>query len=148
MTSARQLDVLYRESDKLYYEFARSCGISGCAYWILYEVQVSGGSATQRKIAETFSIPKQTVGSAIRTLEARGLVELVCPEGRGRSKLISLTPAGRAFCGEHIVPAIAAEDRAFARLAPTEQEELVRLVGAYTSAIHQELAALRERKSG
>ena len=27
ITSAREMDVLYRESDKLYYELARNCGL-------------------------------------------------------------------------------------------------------------------------
>lgn len=32
LTSARVIDVLYRESDKLYYELARDCGLSETAY--------------------------------------------------------------------------------------------------------------------
>lgn len=144
ITSAREMDVLYRESDKLYYELARNCGISETAYWILYAIEVSGGSITQRQIASNFSYSKQTVNSALKTLEARGLVELDYVEGSRRSKLVSLTPDGRAFSDERIRPAIAAEDRAFTSLAPEERLELLRLVSAYTEAIDRELAKLRE----
>ncbi|HIY79433.1 MAG TPA: MarR family transcriptional regulator [Candidatus Olsenella excrementavium] len=138
------MDVLYRESDKLYYELARNCGLSETAYWILYAIEVSGGSITQRQIASNFSYSKQTVNSALKTLEARGLVELDYVEGSRRSKLVSLTPGGRAFSDERIRPAIAAEDRAFTSLAPEERLELLRLVSAYTEAIDRELAKLRE----
>ena len=144
ITSAREMDVLYRESDKLYYELARNCGLSETAYWILYAIEVSGGSITQRQIASNFSYSKQTVNSALKTLEARGLVELDYVEGSRRSKLVLLTPDGRAFSDERIRPAIAAEDRAFTSLAPEERLELLRLVSAYTEAIDRELAKLRE----
>ena len=143
LTSARDIDVLYRESDKLYYELARDCGLSETAYWIMYALEVSGGSVTQRQIAGDFSY-----NSALKTLEARGLVELAPAEGDRRSKLVSLTAAGRAFADERIRPAIAAEDRAFTRLAPAERAELVRLVRAYADAIDAELTGLREGRAG
>ena len=141
--SARELDVLYRESDKIYYEFARGCGLSETAYWILYAVEVSGGTVTQSEIADAFSYSRQTVNSALKSLEAKGLVELSFAAGGRRAKLVSLTSGGRAFCDERI-PAIKAEDRAFASLAPDERRELVRLVGLYTRAIDGELRRLRE----
>ena len=144
ITSAREMDVLYRESDKLYYELARNCGLSETAYWILYAIEVSGGSITQREIASNFSYSKQTVNSALKTLEARGLVELDYVEGSRKSKLVSLTPDGRAFSDERIRPAIAAEDRAFLSLAPEARLELLRLVSAYTEAIDRGLAKLQE----
>ena len=144
LTSARVIDVLYRESDKLYYELARDCGLSETAYWIIYALEASGGSVTQRQIASDFSYSKQTVNSALKTLEARGLVELAPDEGDRRAKLVSLTAAGRAFAEERVRPAIAAEDRAFTSLAPAERAELVRLVRAYASAIDAEVTRLRE----
>ena len=147
LTSARVIDVLYRESDKLYYELARDCGLSETAYWIIYALEVSGGSVTQRQIASDFSYSKQTVNSALKTLEARGLVELAPDEGDRRAKLVSLTAAGRAFAEERVRPAIAAEDRAFTSLAPAERAELVRLVRAYASAIDAEVTRLREGRS-
>lgn len=147
IASAREIDVLYRESDKLYYEIARNCGLSETAYWILYALEVSGGSVTQRQIAEHFSYSKQTVNSALKTLEARGLVALAPADEDRRSKLVSLTGAGRAFAEERIRPAIAAEDRAFTSLAPRERAELVRLVRAYAAAIDAELTRLREGRT-
>ena len=147
LTSAREIDVLYRESDKLYYELARDCGLSETAYWIMYALEVSGGSVTQRQIADDFSYSKQTVNSALKTLAARGLVELAPAADDRRAKLVSLTATGRAFADERIRPAVAAEDRAFTSLAPAERAELIRLVRAYASAIDAELARMREGRA-
>lgn len=145
--NAREIDILYRESDKLYYEFARGCGLSETAYWILYAVEVSGGAVTQSEIADAYSYSRQTVNSALKALEAKGLVELAPVAGARRSKTISLTESGRAFADERIRPAIAAEDRAFTRLAPAERAALVRLVRAYADAIDAELTGLREGRA-
>ena len=144
--SARELDVLYQKTDKIYYEFARGCGISETAYWILYAIEVSGGQVAQSQVANDYSYSKQTVNSALKTLEAKGLVELSFAEGSRRSKVVSLTPAGRAFCDERIVPAIQAEDRAFSTLTDAERAEFLRLARAYTDAIDRELAALLGRR--
>ena len=74
-------------------------------------------------------------------------MELVPAENDRRTKLVSLTPAGRAFADERVRPAIAAEDRAFTSLAPAERAELLRLVRAYASAIDAELTRLREGRA-
>lgn len=146
LVSARALDVLYQKTDKVYYEFARGCGISETAYWILYAVEVSGGSVAQRVISEMFSYSKQTVNSALKTLEAKGLISLDFAEGSRKAKVVSLTPVGRAFSDERIVPAIEAEDRAFSSLSVEERSEFLRLARAYTAAIDRELAALGARE--
>lgn len=142
-SSARELDVLFRATDKLYYEFARGCGLSDCAYWILYAIVVDGGQLAQSEISDRFSYSRQTVNSALDTLEARGLVERSFEAGSRKAKRVSLTSRGHAFCDERIAPAIAAEDRAFTSLDPAERGELVRLVSQYTGAIERELGRVR-----
>ena len=72
---SRQMDCLYNETDRLYNGFARSCGLSECAYWVMYEIEVSSGSASLRGMAEAFSLSKQTLSSAVKSLEAKGLIE-------------------------------------------------------------------------
>ena len=42
----RDLDVLYQETDRLYYLLARGCGLSESAYWTLYDVDIAGGETT------------------------------------------------------------------------------------------------------
>ena len=141
---SRQMDCLYNETDRLYSGFARSCGLSECAYWVMYEIEVSSGSASLRGMAEAFSLSKQTLSSAVKSLEAKGLIELSFEEGSRKNKVASFTEAGRAFSRERIVPAIEAESRAFGSLEPEERERLVALVSKYARAIRRELDALKE----
>lgn len=141
---SRQMDCLYNETDRLYHEFASSCGLSECAYWIMYEIEVSDGSAPLRRVAEDFSLSKQTLSSAVKSLEAKGLIELSFEEGSRKNKVASFTAAGRAFSDEKIVPAIEAESRAFGSLTPDERERLVALVSKYSRAVRSQLDALRK----
>lgn len=141
---SRQMDCLYNETDRLYSGFARSCGLSECAYWVMYEIEVSSGSASLRGMAEAFSLSKQTLSSAVKSLEAKGLIELSFEEGSRKNKVALFTEAGRAFSRERIVPAIEAESRAFGSLEPEERERLVALVSRYARAIRRELDALKE----
>ncbi len=138
--SVTDLDMLYKETDELYDRLARGCGLSESAYWILYAIQVAGGEdVTQRDIADRLSCPKQTINSAVRTLEARGLVSLDFAPNNRRSKVISLTREGHAFAEERIVPAMEVEARAFARLEPGERAEFIRLATKYARAVLEEM---------
>lgn len=143
--TARDIDILYRETDRLYYEIARGCGLSDTAYWLLYEVVYEGGSALQRELGQAFCYSRQTVNSALKTLESRGLVEIGFEEGSRKCKVVCLTSQGQAFCSEKVVPAMQAEERAFRHLSSQDQAALVRLVGCYAQAIDEELECLRER---
>lgn len=138
----RDIDVIYRETDRLYYEFARDCGLSTIAFWSLVKVITDGGSTTQAQIADEYSFSRQSVNSAIKGLEAKGLVRVANERGKGRRKAVSLTEAGTAFCAQHITPAVDAERRAFETLPPQDRDEFVRIVRAYTDAIDAELGRL------
>ncbi|MGN0071907.1 MAG: MarR family winged helix-turn-helix transcriptional regulator [Atopobiaceae bacterium] len=141
--TVRDIDILYRESDRLYYELARGCGLSDAAYWVLYEIVYNGGVASQRSLAQAFALSRQTVNTAIKSLEAKGLVKLEFEEGSRKCKDVLLTDAGRAFCDEKLVPAMEAESRAFEALSEHDREEFVRLVGTYAEAIDREIEKMR-----
>ena len=140
---SRQLDCLYNETDRLYGEFARSCGLSECAYWLMYDIEVAGGRVPLRRVAEDWSFSRQTLSSAAKVLESKGLITLAFEEGSRKNKVASFTPAGTEFSRQRIVPAIEAETRAFAALSADERRELVRLAARYAGAIGDELRTLR-----
>ena len=136
-----ELDHLYNEIDKLYHQYARGCGLSDCAYWMLYDVTFAGGKAPVQDLTSSWSYSKQTISSALKVLEERGLIELAFAEGSRKSKVATLTAAGAAFSEAHIVPAAQAEQRAFMVLSAQEQRELVRLVRRYAEALHEQIHA-------
>lgn len=137
---SRSFDRLYRKTDRLYYDMAHTCGLSESAYWVMYAIYVSGGTATVRSLVEECVASKQTINSALRSLEAKGLVEMSFCEGSKKSKFVALTEAGTAFADRRIAPACAAERRAFDVLDADEQAELIRLVEKYVEGVEAELA--------
>ena len=142
--TARDIDVLYQETDRLYYEVARGCGISESASWVLYAVLDADEPRTQAQIAEDHSLSRQTVSSSVRALEQRQLVRLDYAEGSRRDKVVVLTKEGQDFCVRYVKPAMEAERRAFASLGKADQQAFVRTARAYADAVDRELGKLRE----
>lgn len=140
------LDYLYNAADRMYAQFARSCGLSSCAYWMLYELERAGGEASLRALNLDWSYSKQTMSSALKTIEARGLIALSFEEGSRKSKRAALTPQGRAFVDENIVPAMRAEERAFYSLDQGERDLLLALVRRYTEALNREFEAMNSSR--
>lgn len=84
----------YKEQDDLYRAVARQCGLSDCAFWVLYALQESGRPMTQSDVCAAVYQPKQTVHSALKKLAGEGYLQLT--EGRDRrSKYLTLTAAER-----------------------------------------------------
>lgn len=138
----REFDYLYKQADRIYYEFARRCGLSSCAYWMMYDIERAGGSLALRTLTDSWAYSKQTINSAIKSLEARGLIVLTFAEGSRKNKVAHLTEAGRAFTDCYIRPGQEAERRAFCTLAPNDRATLLNLARAYTDALIAELGNL------
>lgn len=139
----RELDYLYKEADRIYYEFARDCGLSTCAYWMMYDVERAGGTIALRELSDSWAYSKQTINSAIKVLEAKGLIVLDFVEGSRRNKTASFTEAGEAFADRFVRPAQRAERRAFCSLSVEERAAFLRMARAYTRALMAELGRIR-----
>ena len=83
---------LYKEFDDIYHDAALNASLSDSAFDILYGIFELGDGCLQRDICRTSCIPKQTINSAIRKMEANGWIEL--KPGKGRSMQIFLTDTG------------------------------------------------------
>lgn len=136
-----ELDLLYNEIDKLYHAYARGCGLSDCAYWMLYDLVLAGGELPLARLTMSWSYSKQTINSALKSLQTQGYVELSFVEGSRKNKLARLTRAGRELAEERIIPAILAERRAFETLDPEEQRTLIHLVRRYASALDEQISS-------
>ena len=130
--------------DRIYSEFARTCGLSDCAYWMLVDTSAAGGSVAVSRLTSEWFYSKQTINSAIKTLRARGLATLEFAEGSRKNKVVSLTEKGRQFAGRYALPALKAEQRAFAALESCEQREIMRLIGKFSHALSDECDAFKQ----
>ena len=137
------LDYVYNQVDKTYYEFARASGLSSCAFWMVYDLYQAHGQLEMRVLGETWAYSKQTINSALKTLEERGLIDTAYVAGSRRNKVVTLTDKGAAFARRYLRPAVESEWRAFDSLEPRERQTLVRLLKKYASALEREMAAAR-----
>ncbi len=120
----------YKEQDDLYRAVARQCGLSDCAFWVLYALRESGRPMTQSDVCAAVYQPKQTVHSALKKLAGEGYLQL--PEGRDRrSKYLTLT---------------AAEETAMDTLTAAERAQFLALCRRYNAALRQALSTAIEEK--
>ncbi len=102
---------IFKEQDDLYRAVARRCGLSDCAFWVLYALRESGRPMTQSDVCAAVYQPKQTVHSALKKLMAEGFLRLT--EGRDRrSKYLTLTESGHALMARTVDDVVAAETAA------------------------------------
>ena len=131
--------------DRIYSEFARACGLSDCAYWMLVDTSTAGGSIAVSRLTSEWFCSKQTINSAIKTLTARGFATLEFAEGSRKNKVVSLTEEGRRFAKRYAMPAQGAEQRAFDALEPCEQREIMRLIGKFSQVLGEECEAFKRQ---
>lgn len=131
--------------DRIYSEFARTCGLSDCAYWMLVDTSTAGGSIAVSRLTSEWFYSKQTINSAIKALTARGFATLEFAEGSRKNKVVSLTKEGRRFAKRYAMPAQGAEQRAFDALEPCEQREIMRLIGKFSQVLGEECEAFKRQ---
>ncbi len=127
---ARQLSLL-NQHDKLlndlYHSYAARWNLSDTAFWILYIAFVQGDGCTQKEICQAWSYTRQTVNTALKSLERRGCITLVPVPGNQKSKAIRFTEAGRQLAQRIIPPLLQAECSSFGQMSGQEREALVAL---------------------
>ena len=128
--------------DRIYSEFARACGLSDCAYWMLVDTSAAGGSVAVSRLTSEWFYSKQTINSAIKTLRARGLATLEFAEGSRKNKVVRLTEEGVQFAKRYALPAQKAEQQAF---EAREQREIMRLVGKFSHVLNEECEAFKRQ---
>ena len=132
-----------KENNEIYHGVTRALGLTDCAFWILYTLRESEGEYTQRDLCAVLCEPKQTVNSAVANLIQKGLVYL--EPGKGHSKYIRLSEAGRKIIQEKIEPIRRAECRALQQMTPEERRHLVALTDRYIGLLHMEMTREAEK---
>ena len=122
---------VYKEQDDLYRAVARQCGLSDCAFWVLYALRESGHPMTQSDVCAAVYQPKQTVHSALKKLAGEGYLQLT--EGRDRRSKYRTV--------------MAAEETAVDTLTAAERTQFLALCRRYNAALRQALStAIGEKK--
>ena len=104
-----RLNYLTSELDGLYHQASVQIGLADSAMRILYAIYDNGDGCLLNTIYRQSGISKQTVNSALRKLEADGILTLT--ETDGRKKAVHLTEAGSALASDTVVKLIEIENR-------------------------------------
>ena len=136
-----------KKYDALYHRIAAKHGLSDLQHWVLYVIRSMDGEGelTQNGIAELFSMPKQSVNSAMTKLSEAGYVTLTQCSGPRNSKTAALTEAGVRLCRACVDPLLAAEERALAQIPSAETELFLQLHAKIFDTISEEVYPLGEK---
>ena len=119
--------------DGYYAEFAKESGVKEKLLWVLYALN-DGKPHSQKEICETWELPRTTVNTVIKELEAKQYVELSQIKGEKREMHVSLTQSGKQYAEEKLAKLYEIESRVFESLT----EETKRII-QNLETIYQEL---------
>ena len=131
----QEFNRIYKRSNEIYHNIALQLGLSNSAFDILYSICELGDGCLQKDICAATFIPKQTVNSSIRQLEAAGYMTL--SSGKGRSMHINLTDTGRSLLKNTIYPVMQMESEAFRCMSSEECQQMLDLYRRYTLALSE-----------
>ena len=121
-----ELNEIMKETDDLYRNLARKFKISDCMMWILYILREDDRVVTQSDICNMMYMPKQTVNSSLKKMEAEGYIELLNVNDK-RSKQVCLTEKGINLSNNTVDIVISKENNALSKMDGKEQELLINL---------------------
>lgn len=135
----RRFNYLVGEIDKLYHAAALKLGLSDSAFAVLYALCCEGRCGIS-EVCHLTGMSKQTVNSALRKLEADGIVKLEAVDGR--KKQLSLTVKGSRLTSKTAAKVIEAENRVFAGWTEKDRAEYLRLTENYLRDFKKEVEAM------
>lgn len=134
---------LFGEIDAVYHEIALLLGLSDSAMRILYTICDNGESCPLQEISRRSGLSKQTINSAIRKLEAEGIVSLT---NSPRQKTVCLTEAGCRLANRTALRVIAMENEIFASWDPKEAEQYLALTERFLTSLTEKKEQLQQEE--
>lgn len=134
-----QLNKMSNKSEALYHKVAFSIGISDSSLGVLYTLLDAEAPCSQYDLCSEWSIPKQTINTAVAALQKKGVVFLSPIPGTRNKKNIAFTEFGRDFAEKTVDILRMAELDALAELSPEERELYIRLNEKYNCRLIEKL---------
>ena len=126
---------LLKELDTVYHEMSLKLGLSDSAMIILYTICENGDSCLLQEICHQSGISKQTINSAIRKLEAEGIVRLEAADAK--KKKVYLTQRGIQLAESTAFKIIEAENDVFASWQKEDVEKYLALTEKFLSDLKE-----------
>lgn len=125
----KRYNYLASEIDVAYHEISQKLGIADSVSILLYTICDLGDPCPLKSICRSSGISKQTVNSALRKLEAEGILYLE-PDGR-KNKIVCLTEKGRALADRTAGKIMEIENDIFSSWPTEDAEKYLELAERY-----------------
>lgn len=129
---------IFKDTDEIYHTFAKNYGLSDCAFWIFYMLRETDSQYTQSDICDMLCMPRQSVNSAIKSLEKEGYIELRPAENNKKNKILYVTEKGTDFTKKSVDKVIDAEIKALEGFSQDELEFFLDLSRKYAHLLRNE----------
>ncbi|WMJ86863.1 MarR family winged helix-turn-helix transcriptional regulator [Anaerocolumna sp. MB42-C2] len=139
-SSMKRFNYLISELDNTYHELSQKLGLSDSAMMILYTICNFGESCLLSDILKLSGASKQTISSALRKLEADGIVYL--ESFSGKKKMVFLTEKGKLITKKTVSRLITFENEALSTFSEQEQELYFVLTERFLSVLKKKAATL------
>ena len=135
-----RINYLCLELESLYHQCSLKLGISDSVSLVLYSIYDVGTECLLRDIYKNSGISKQTINSAIRSLEADGILHL--EQHTGRSKKVVLTEKGKDYAEKTVARLYQAEQAAFDSWSEEEISVYIALMEKYNDCFRRQVGTL------
>lgn len=136
-SAMRRFNHLVSETDAVYHEVSARLGLSDSVMQILYILyDFPDGRCALQEICRWSGTSKQTINSALRRLEAEGVLYL--EQAGGKRKTVCPTEAGRSLAERTVAKIMEAENAVFAAWPPEALETYLTLTERYLAAFREE----------
>lgn len=125
----KRFNYLLNETDAAYHEAAIRFGLPDSSMIVLYTICDAGNSCPLRNICRYAGVSKQTINSALRRLEADGIIYLENTDGK--NKTVYLTDEGQKLAEQTATKVIAIENDIFASWTVEEVDQYLALTERY-----------------
>ena len=135
-----RINYLVTETEALYHQASLKLGITDSVSIVLYSIYVSEELCLLSNIYKQSGISKQTVNSAIRNLETKGILYL--EQYSGKTKKIVLTTKGNDYINQTVAKLYEAEIQAFESWSTQEINTYINLMEKYSNCFRKQIDAL------
>lgn len=136
----KRYNYMMSELDAAYHEASLKLGLSDSAMQVLYAICNHGESCLLNDICKLSGRSKQTINSALRKLEAEGIVYLEAFDGK--KKRVCLTELGKELVKDKVVRLIEIENAVFGSWSKEELDMYLTLTQRYLTSFKENIREL------
>lgn len=133
------INKLNKELDEMYHKIAVHYNLSDSNFWVLYELYEKKIPCTQKEICDDWYYSKQTINSAIKSLEKLGYINKGYEENNKTNKKIGLTKKGTEICEKTVKQVMQMEEKAFSRIEEKELDAVIETLQKTLYSLKEEI---------